>query len=343
MRILYCGCHSILEYDDITLFRDLGHYVFSPGAYVEPANPGDASLRPGLFDIQYDPEDVAGWHRLGKPGIDNKELITKEYADRFDVIIFVHIPKWIKANWENVKHKNVILRTIGQNWRGNEMEILPYRRQGLKIVRYSPAERRIPGYIGEDAMIRFYKDPKEFKDWTGEEKYVISLCQSMKRRGAPCNYDLFVEATSPFPRKLFGPESEMDTFGQGKVSFDDMKNALRKHRVYFYTGTWPASTTLNFIESMMTGIPIVAIGPRYGHPHGWFPDHDLYEAHEIIENGRHGFWSDNVGQLQNYIHQLLTNDALAAQISAAGRQRAIELFGKETIKNQWKVFLESLS
>jgi hypothetical protein len=31
--------------------------------------------------------------------------------------------------------------------------------EGLEIVRYSPMERNIPGYIGEDALIRFYKDP----------------------------------------------------------------------------------------------------------------------------------------------------------------------------------------
>ena len=34
MKILYLSCHSILEYDEVKLLTGMGHYVFSPGAYV---------------------------------------------------------------------------------------------------------------------------------------------------------------------------------------------------------------------------------------------------------------------------------------------------------------------
>jgi len=38
--------------------------------------------------------------------------------------------------------------------------------------------------IGQDAMIRFYKDPDEYKDWTGDDRRVINFTQSMRERGA---------------------------------------------------------------------------------------------------------------------------------------------------------------
>ena len=104
MRILYLSCHSVLEYDEISLLHELGHYVYSPGAYVEPRNPGNAALRPGLLQLQYDPEDEKHFHSLGSPGYDNKDKLTKEFVDRFDMVIIMHLPRWIECNWEVIKH-----------------------------------------------------------------------------------------------------------------------------------------------------------------------------------------------------------------------------------------------
>ena len=51
MNILYYGCHEILEYDEVRLFRALGHSVFSLGVLstrrigaLRPALPQDAKL-----------------------------------------------------------------------------------------------------------------------------------------------------------------------------------------------------------------------------------------------------------------------------------------------------------
>jgi len=342
MRILYLSCHSILEYDEIKMLSEMGHYVFSPGAYVEPENPGDMSLRPGLYDIKYDPEDVELWHKLSCPGKDNKECLTREFADRFDAIIIMHLPKWIHVNWEQIKHKMVIWRTIGQSVFHNEAELARYRKEGLKIVRYSPRERLIPGYIGEDALIRFYKDPEEFGGWVGGKKEIITFGQHMEKRGAPTNFVEFELATRDFPRALFGPGSESLSWGKGKVSYDELKRSMQDYRVYFYTGTWPASYTLNFIEAFMTGIPMVCIGPKKGHPHGWFKGHDLYEIPDIIENGANGFYSDSMSELRSYIKELLDNKALADEISAAGRATAVSIFGKDNVKARWHEYLNSL-
>lgn len=341
MRILYLSCHSILEFDEVSLLSELGHYVFSPGAYLDPKVSPDG-MRPALLDIEYDPDDVAAFHALGKPGRDNKELLTKEFVDRFDAVIVMHIPKWIALNWEAMKHKHVIWRTIGQSIAPQEKILSPFRDQGLKIVRYSPRESTIPGYIGEDAIIRFYKDLDDFGDWNGKDKRVITFAQHMKQRDMNCNFTFFEEVTRPFSRGLYGPgNEEVYGFGHGKQEFSELKRLMRDARVYFYTGTHPASYTLNFIEAWMTGIPIVAIGPKHGNAN-YFPDHNLYEIPDLIQDGVNGFISDDPRYLRDAIKLLLDRDSAAQSISERGRESAIKYFGKATVKDQWRNFLESL-
>jgi glycosyltransferase involved in cell wall biosynthesis len=160
----------------------------------------------------------------------------------------------------------------------------------------------------------------------------------MEQRGPHCNYQLFEQVTRPFPRKLFGPGNNQPGFGMGKVSYDHMRRELRNNRVYFYTGTHPASYTLNFIESWMTGIPLVCIGPQHGNANVW-RTHNLYEINTLIEDGVTGFISDDPLVLQDRIRLLMNDKALASQISAAARQEAIRHFGKDLIKGAWEAFL----
>lgn len=341
MRLLYLSCHSILEHDEVKLLTELGHYVFSPGAYLDPSVSPDG-MRPALGSVKYDPDDIAAFHALGKPGKDNKELLTKEFVDRFDAVIVMHMPKWIVLNWDAMRHKPVVWRTIGQSISPQERALAAYRADGLKIVRYSPRETTIPNYIGQDAVIRFYKDPDEFDDWNGEEEQIITFAQNMKQRDANCNFSFFEQVTRPFSRGLYGPGNEdVPNFGHGKQPFPELQRLMRDSRCYFYTGTHPASYTLNFMEAWMTGIPIVAIGPKHGNA-SYFPDHDLYEIPDLIKNGINGYISDDVKELQYYIRLLLDEPVLAKTISENGRKSAIKYFGKETVKNDWNSFLETL-
>jgi glycosyltransferase involved in cell wall biosynthesis len=163
----------------------------------------------------------------------------------------------------------------------------------------------------------------------------------MHKRGDACNYVFFEQVTRPFPRKLFGSDSQELPFGQGKVSYEDLKKAMRDHRVYFYTGTHPASYTLNFMEAMTSGIPMVCIGPIHGNS-SFYKGHNLYEIPDFIRNGQNGFISDNQDELRYYIQALFDDHNLAKAISREGRQTAIRLFSKEFIKPQWKAFLDSI-
>ena len=347
MRICYLSVHEILERSEVAMFKELGHYVFSPGACMNPLEDG---LRPHVDGLQYDPEDVRAYHELGhqvhmlanwKEGtpVDNKDLLTKQFIDRFDVVVIMHWPNWITKSWDVMKHKHVVWRTIGQSAFFVEEMLAPYRPQGLKIVRYSPAERRTRSYIGEDAVIRFHIDPNDYSGWTGEQKQVVNVTQAMTKRQDACSYRFFKEVTEPFLRKLYGPcNEEAGELWGGKLPYAELKEVYRKNRVYFYTGTKPASYTLNFMEAWMTGIPIVAIGPE----HGDAPDTRAYEVPELITNEQTGFVSDSRVCLREYIRSLLEDDQLAAKISQAGRQAAISYFDKAIAKQQWKAFFDSL-
>jgi glycosyltransferase involved in cell wall biosynthesis len=108
-----------------------------------------------------------------------------------------------------------------------------------------------------------------------------------------------------------------------------MRDYLRAARCYLYTGTQPASYTLGLIEAMMTGVPVVSIGPSWM---TW--QRDLFEAHEIAEvSGNRPEFA------QEWLRDLLDNDHLAAKCARYTRERAIALFSIETVGPQWRELL----
>src|SRR5690606_7773623 len=99
----------------------------------------------------------------------------------------------------------------------------------------------------------------------------------------------------------------------GELSFSDLLKVLRDNRVYVYGGTFPAQYTLSFIEAMMTGIPIVAIGRNIVIEK--FPHFDYYEVPEIIKNGSNGFIGESITDMRDYVKMLLEDHELAKRIS----------------------------
>lgn len=331
MKLLYLSCHSILEHDELSLFTELGIDYFSLGSYVIPSNPSD-KIRP---PIQYYPET---W--LSSP-IPPRDDIPKSFIDNFDAIMIMHIPEWIIDNWEKFKHKKVIWRTIGQSTPSVEAKLAQLRKDGLRVVRYSPMERKLNNYIGEDAIIRFYKDPNEFRGWVGAGNEVVTFAQSMKKRGDFCHFNLFERAVAGFNGSLYGNGNEdCGDLSKGYRTYEEMKQKMRDARIYFYTGTQPASYTLSFIEAWMTGVPIVAIGSNlWGDLNqSLHINDDLYEIPQLITNGVNGFYSDDMNELRRYISHLLDDYRSAKRIGEMGREEAIKTFGKESVKLAWKNF-----
>ena len=337
-RIVLALSHSIEEYDQLRLLLGIGHDVFSIGGYINPGAPHD-DKRPALPDAPYHPDLQAAVDSLGTP--DNlgaaQHRIPDAVLDWADTIIYHHYLDRLYGQWPRIRdwlngdsNRRVIWRTVGQSVEGNERTAHPFRADGLEIVRYSPKERNIPGYAGEDALIRFYKDPAEYGGWTGTVPAVIQVTQHLRQRDPYTNWGFWEQATAGLKRMPLGPGSEI-IGGLGALHYDDMKEWLRKARVYLYTGTQPASYTLGLIEAMMTGIPVVSIGPSHMRifPYG----HLLFEGHEIVGQGY-----DDPANAQVVLNALLLKGA-GQSASAKGRQRAIDLFGIDTIREQWREYL----
>lgn len=328
MKILYLSCHAILEYDELKILEELHYDYFSLGSYVNPQKPVDP-IRPALSHM---PDEWLITHAAPR------ENMPQEFIDKFDVIIVMHVKEWIIDNWERIKHKRVIWRTIGQSTPEYERALFPYRQQGLEVMRYSRREVYIQDNIGSDGVVPFYKDPEEFKDWNGLNREAIVFHQDMKHRGDHCGYSKFLEIVSGFPAKIFGPNNQDSAeLNGGYLTYDEMRQKMRDARVYIYTGTQPASYTLNFIEALMTGIPVVCLGKTLWNSLDLAGD--VYEIPDIIQNGVNGFISDDIYKLREYVGVLLDNHDTAKRIGDMGRQTAIELFSKESVKAKWKLFL----
>jgi hypothetical protein len=333
VNIVLLLAHSIEEHDQLRLLSGLGYDVFSIGGYIDPAHPHDPK-RPALPDVPYHPDLHAAVDALGTN--DNltkaKEVIPGAVLDWADTIICHHYEHaWLVPQWNRLREKRVIWRTVGQSVEGNERMMAPLRDDGLQIVRYSPKERNIPGYAGEDALIRFYKDPDEWQGWSGESPQVTNVTQQLRQRDPYTNWGFWEAATAGLNRVPVGPGSE-DIGGTGEVSYPVMKELLRMMRCYLYTGTQPASYTLGLIEAMMTGCPVVSIGPSHMRifPYG----HEMFEGHEITRLGH-----DSAEGARGAIVDMLNDWDVARSVGAEQRTRAIDLFGMDKIGAEWKAFL----
>jgi glycosyltransferase involved in cell wall biosynthesis len=337
------SCHSVLEYDEVRMFHKLGHRIFSPSAYYNPQS--SDYLRQGIDGLIYDQDDVEMYKIIEKnckEGTTGKDYLTKEFVNRFDIIFVMDLAdRWIINQWDVLKDKIVIWRTIGQSNQEKELRIknLKSKFSNLKIARYSPTENTINNYAGEDCIIRFGKRPNEYFGWNGKNKQMISICQSMKSRSDACSWHIFKQLAEKFPSTLYGLSNEENEYWIGKkVSTVELMNALRDNVAYFYGGTKPANYTLNFIEAWMTGIPIIAIGPELGNRDGY----KTYEIQNLIENGKNGFISDNINELESYINELMNNDILCNSISKNGRESAMKYFNEYDKEKEWTNFFNSL-
>lgn len=345
-RLLYFSCHETLEYDELKLFSELGWDCFSLGAYTQPG--GEEHRKRPPLELPYSP------HFIELSLQYDRRKIHPEMLEDVDVVVIMHEPSFLgfsspheelgEGNWPIFRDfiKNggrVIWRSIGQSIPFVERKLSKWREEGLEIVRYSPAEQTIADYCGADAVIRFYKDPEEYKGWTGSRKMAINFTQSLKERADFTGYRTISRVLEQVPGQVYGPNNEdLGVLSGGLLTYEQQRQVMQEARAFIYHGTYPASYTLSFIEAMMTGTPIVAVGPRLGNG-PMFNQQKTYEIPTILQHETSGFVSDDPAMLLQYVEELLNDPVKARYISLNGRNRAIELFGEETIKKQWQEFL----
>lgn len=331
------SCHAVLEYDELRILNQLGHDVTSIGAYINPKNP-HVDIRPPL-DINYNIDRENKIHHIFQKNYNNgihiddcSKILDKDIVDDYDIIIVMHRLDWIRQNWEVFKHKKVILRTIGQNTSKNELEIKPYINNGLNVLRYSPKEREIDEYCGESNVIRFLKYKTDYTKWSPCNSTIISFGQNIPDREFACHGLIIQEIANLLNFKLYGPGNDRYKFSSGMLSYEDQLKELSFNAAYLYTGTYPAQYTLNFIESMLAGIPIVSVGSIPTFPN---------EVPDILHTiGRNCF--NTVPELINELNLLLSNDTFARDVSDMQVKCAYELFSVENNIYKWEEYLNSL-
>ena len=333
-NLLYLSCHSTLEHDELKIFSELGLNVFSVGSYIDPEKPLE-SLRPPL-NLNTNPE----WAKQFKEICPNytfngRARLTKKFVDQFDIVMISHFTHYFEDNWSLIKDKPLIYAPVGQSTAWLEGQLSAIRRKAdMKIVRVSAAESVLNNYAGHDAIIRPIVDSEEFNNWTGEQESVVTVNKWMKKRSGPCLFNEYCMITQGMSRVLYGQANEDIEFSSGSPDFDQLKEGYRVNRCSLSMGTKPAPFTYTFMEALMTGCPVVTVGPRLGN--GPRP---TYEAYKFLENGVDGFWSDDIGELRYYIKQLLSDHDLAKRISKAGREKALSLFDRKVCREAWREFL----
>lgn len=337
MNVVQCLSHSIEAFDMLKMYARIGVNAFDLGGYIDPANPHD-DKRPGVPEMPLFPDLKAAVDAIGSD--DNlraaQEKIPDPILDWADVIVFHHYLDRLYRQWPRIEtwlrsgsHRRVIVRTVGQSVAGNEADLAQAKKRGVEIVRYSPREKNIPNYAGEDAVIRFSKDPSEWTGWTGENAYVGNVTQDLFRRNPYTNYGFWKAATEGLPAVPAGPGSEA-IGGVGSLSYDAMREYLRGARCYLYTGTQPASYTLGLLEAMMTGVPVVSIGPEHMSIFPYGPA--MFEGHEIAME-----WSDDPAAANRKLRLLLEKPN--RMVSDFIRAQTIKEFGIDTVAPQWAAYL----
>lgn len=216
LNILYFSVHEILEYDDLTMFTSRGHKVFSLGRFSDPSS-GPFLYRdpkPSFFQADF----LARFQ---------KEGLTSDFLDLFDVILVNHDIDFISQNAGILKGRLLIYRTIGQSVPWLE-QALAYLDPAPLIVRYSESERGLPAFANTNAVIYFGKDLEQYPRWAGggdvrtfhnnfEARSSISIPDPMS----------FSEITRGIPSRLFGSGNETIKTWGGFVSFPEMIELYR--------------------------------------------------------------------------------------------------------------------
>jgi len=357
MKLLYVASgHPLQEADDCLMWSKLGYEWYSTGYYAQQNGPGDLPIIPNYYadtNFRYLLENCSAVFTdnilrnknksFAGHVIPNLWMFTEDILKQFDVIFFNHFVDNIIKNFEllNSLSCKVVLKTYGMHPPTTESRIALLRRGGhLFSVRNSPKEHlRTPFFGGCVAVIRgsVVKDEEDVSGWTGDNEEVITFASNFNF-GAPIaqrRRNLYLKIREGLPKyefSLYGADNDNEPYSKhGFITHEEKLRRLRQARVSLITGTPYANNTYSMVESWIMGIPIVVFGRDM-----WLSD--TYEANELVENGKTGFIAKTPDEAIAYIKLLMINKELAQQIGQAGREAAIQVYGREPLSQLWSKF-----
>jgi hypothetical protein len=163
--------------------------------------------------------------------------------------------------------------------------------------------------------------------YQGELERGLVITNHLVRRGRRVGADLFLQAREQVPLDLIGMASdELD--GLGEVGHADLPAFAARYRFLFSPIRY-TSQGLAVIEAMMAGLPVVALATT--------------EMATVIENGVSGYVDTDPGMLVERMRELLRNPALARQLGAGARKRALERFHIQRFCADWDAALRDVT
>ena len=342
MKILYISFHPVLEYDEIRLLEDLGHDVFSIGAYFDRTIPN--YFRPELKQNEWHLEMISNF-RSGSSSKSSMSL-DHSFVREFDAVIVMHQIEWLNNNPNSFKDARIIIRSVGQPYEAHNHpsdEII----DKCVLIKYSenesiPFENRC-----KTSVIKFYKRESDFFGWLGSQERVISFYNNPVER-VP-NYirvfdDIVRKTNTSRKSRFYGYNTTDLLHSGGQLDYHDQLKILRDSRVALSIPSFPAPYTLNFIEMLMSGIPVIVPSDKFAselaessnkHP-------GLYMQDRILANKENGFVVSCVDEAIDVCKMMLADYKLAYDIGSNGRICAIQNFGHENAMREWNTLLESL-
>jgi hypothetical protein len=163
--------------------------------------------------------------------------------------------------------------------------------------------------------------------YRGDLERGLVITNHLDRRGRRMGPDLFRQARAELPLELVGMAAE-ELGGLGEIEHGQLPAFASRYRFLFSPIRY-SSLGLAVIESMMVGMPIVALATA--------------EMATVIENGVSGYTDTNMATLVERMRLLLREPGLAHQLGDGARRRACERFSIERFAADWDKALRDVT
>jgi hypothetical protein len=150
----------------------------------------------------------------------------------------------------------------------------------------------------------------------------------------------YLDIVDGFEVRLFGVGNDGMPTSLGVASPADQLDMFRRCGVYLYVHSELACYTLNFVEALMSGAPILAPSAKFVATNARDPNWNpmRYEVEELLAGGA-GLVYDSVADARRLLRAILQGEIATSAISAAARRRAIEIFSARTVGQDWAAVL----
>lgn len=175
-------------------------------------------------------------------------------------------------------------------------------------------------------VIRLAADTADYSGYTGELQRGLRVSNLVDRRRAVLDWSAHEAITRDVPMLLLGHNPGHEG-SRASTSWDDLKDAYRRHRFVVHTAAPRLEDGYNtaLLEAMATGMPVVATR----HPSS------------PVVDGVNGFVADDVELLRRRALQLVGDPGLARRLGEEARRTVTRDFGIEAFVAGWGRALEA--